>query len=876
MDEKQLAEWLAANADKQGTDDYALMLKAFRAYNAPAATPRLSSEIVRGFTERMQGPIQAISNIPPSARPALPTTQAEETVGSRMGQVAAESAMMAVPLGAAATRVGQAAQGAGAIRAALQNAVSNAGRSFSQAPARFITAEAGLGAAAGYGGFVAEQRYPDSDAARFVGELLGGVTASGAVEGAKRVVPAAARGTLNLARMTPVTGMVLRTWDQIANTANTTTAMPRAQDRIRRAAGSSPLDIISSMEEELLPGARQLMTPAQLSGQPGLLSLERSIIETTDETKQRSLEQLESLNDLIRNSLTRGPSTAAAQAVEGAQRDYYTLLNERIRLAGVKTEEAIARLVPGAPAEQANRIARREIEEALGAAVTQEKELFSLIDGTTPVPTVNTQQAYRNLVIEMGEAGRDEIPTLARSLFGDNGRLVTREGTPTATTTVQELRTAQSLFRSKAREARVGATPNYQQARMYDNLADAITDDISTITGDQKDIVANAVNFSRQKNEAFGRGEVGRILRGAADSGDTIADALTLQKTLGLGGPAGAQAYDEILEAAAFAANNTNYRSFENVAVVLEDFVKNEFMRSTIRNGTVDPSLVETFVRNNEELLNRMPLLAQDIQEAAQAQTAVEASEALRRAGIQTFSDPATSKAFTLVQKGPVQAFNDVFNSTNPSVEMQKLVDIVGADATGEGLKGLKSGFFEYILSTASNSSGAVSGDALLTMLRNDSFKTAMEKLLEPAELANLGVIARTAQRVEAARRATPSKEGVTGDKLGVFAEKALQIAGAAGGRRLSAIIGGAPLQTPAFVSQLFVSLGNAGMLNPARDLIIAAMSDEKLFREVLLNNLILGKPVTRRGKQLLNSWALVSLTDRGLPLITTSEEDEE
>jgi hypothetical protein len=299
-------------------------------------------------------------------------------------------------------------------------------------------------------------------------------------------------------------------------------------------------------------------------------------------------------------------------------------------------------------------------------------------------------------------------------------------------------------------------------------------------------------------------------------------------------------------------------------------------MRSTIRNGSVDPSLVESFVRNNEELLNRMPLLAQDIQAAAQAQTAVEASEALRRAGIQTFSDPMTSKAFTLVQKGPVQAFNDVFNSTNPAVEMQKLVDIVGADATGEGLQGLKSGFFEYILSNASNSSGAVSGEALLTMLKNDSFKTAMEKLLEPAELANLGIIARTAQRVEAARGATPSKEGVTGDKLGVFAEKALQIAGAAGGRRLSAIIGGAPLQTPAFVSQLFVSLGNAGMLNPSRDLIIAAMSDEKLFREVLLNNLILGRPITRRGKQLLNSWALVSLTDRGLPLITTSEEDEE
>ena len=876
MDEKQLAEWLSTNADKQGTEDYALMLKAFRAYNAPAETPRLSSEIVRGFTERMQGPLQAISNIPPSARPPLPTTQAEETVGSRMGSVAAEAAMMSAPLGAAATRVGQAAQGAGAIRAALQNAVSNVGRSFKSSPTMFITAEAGLGAAAGYGGFVAEQRYPDSDAARFVGELLGGVTASGGVEVAKRAVPAAARGAMSFARMTPVAGTVLRTWDQIANTANTTTAMPRAQDRIRRAAGSSPLDVISSMGEELLPGARQLMTPAQLSGQPGLLSLERSIIETTDETKQRSLEQLESLNDLIVSSLTRGPSTAAAQAIEGAQRDYYTLLNERLRLAGVKTEEAIERLVPGAPAEQANRIARREIEEALQASVTQEKELFDLIEGATPVPTANTRQAYRNLVIEMGSAGKDEIPTLARSLFGKKGRLVRKNGEAVAETTVQEMRTAQSLFRAKAREARVGATPNFTQARMYDNLANAITEDISNISGEQAGIVADAVNYSRQRNEVFGRGEVGRMLRGAADSGDVIADSLTLQKTLGLGGPAGAEAYDNILEAAAFAANNANYRNFENVAVVLEDFVKNEFMRSTIRNGSVDPSLVETFVRNNEELLNRMPLLAQDIQAAAQAQTAVEASEALRKTGIQTFSDPMTSKAFTLVQKGPVQAFNDVFNSTNPAVEMQKLVDIVGADATGEGLQGLKSGFFEYILSNASNSSGEVSGEALLTMLKNDRFKTAMEKLLEPAELANLGIIARTAQRVEAARGATPSKEGVTGDKLGVFAEKVLQIAGAAGGRRLSAIIGGAPLQTPAFVSQLFVSLGNAGMLNPSRDLIIAAMSDEKLFREVLLNNLILGRPITRRGKQLLNSWALVSLTDRGLPLITTSEEDEE
>lgn len=821
------------------------------------------NDFARGARQPVEFLAQAMSGSAPmrgiEVAPAPP-----DTLGSRMGSTAVEAAMAALPLGALASRVQPAAQGAGAIRSTLQNIVSDVGRGFSQNRSRFLAAETGMGATSGAGGFIAETLYPESDVAGFVGEILGGA--------APQVAAAATRGTLNLAgraaRASPVTGAVLRTWDEIAKAKNPVTAGARAQDRFQRAIGDlTPQDIIARMDEEVLPEARILMTPAQLSGVPGLLSLEKSIINSTDELRQKSVEQLESLNNIIVNSLRGGSSDAARTGVERVRGDYLSLLNESVRIAALRTEEALQRLVPGAPAEHANRIARRELESALQAAVTQEKQLFGLLDRATPVNTENTRQRFREMQIEAGVAGAPNIPNEAARLFG-------KEGALGEATTLGEMRTAQSVFREGARAARVGANPNYNVARMYDSLASAITEDISNITGEQADIVAAAVDFSRLKNQVFGQGQVGKILRGASDSGDVTPDALTLKNTLGMGGAAGAQAYDEIINAVGFAATQADYRGYENIASTMEDYVKNEFMRSVVRNGEVNLGRAETFINNNQEILRRLPALSSEIAEAATARTAQEAQQILMRQGARMFDDPLTSKASLLINKGATEAFTGVFTGVNPSREMRTLVDIVNGDQTGEALQGLKAGFFEFILDKSMNNKGIVSGETLLSFLNNDKNKSALGQLLSQAEIDNLGVIARTAQRANAAQGAVESLEGITSDQLSRSADVGLRLLGGVVGREVSTLLGGQSLVIPAVASAQFKKLGAAGLINPARRLIVDAMQNPALFRQVVLNSFVLKRPLNREGTRLLNAWASNALLSQGLSYVEGDQEE--
>lgn len=885
IDIDAVGRWLLDNQDKQGTQEWELMSKAYMSEavieppNQPEQqAPRFGAEFVRGIRNPVESLARSFSGDPAvrgsslSRNVPLPT-QADmdaraampDTMGSRMGEAFAETAIAAVPLGALASKIKPAAQGAQGIQAMLRNAVAGAGASFRQSPTRFIAAEGVAGATAGGGGFVAEQRYPDSDAARFVGEVLGGALPT--------VAGAATRGALGgvgfLARKTPVTGTVIRTWEQARESASLSSALPRVYNRFERAIEGTDANVVDArMDEELLPEARALMTPAQLSNTPGLLSLEKSLIDSTDTLRNKSVEQLSQLNQVIRDSFSRGASGSAQTAAERVERSYYNLLNERVAVAAQRANESIERLVPGVPAEVANRVARTELESALEAAVAQEKELFSRIVGSTPVTTTNARQAYRDVSVELGVAGRDELPELASRLFG-------REGSLGAETTVQEMRTAQSLFRSKARDARKGASPNHAQARIFDKMANAITDDIAQIEGDQANVVSDAVSFSRQKNEVFGQGNVGKILRGSADSGDLIPEALTLRNTLGLGGAGGAQAYDEIINAVGLAASTDGYRGFENTASMMETYVKNEFMRSVVRNGEVDMTRAATFIRNNEELLRRLPALSQEIQQATTAASGAEAAEALRRAGLKEFTNPLTSKAGVLINKGVTRAFEDVFSSGSPQREMQKLVDIVGADPTGEGLEGLKSGFFDYLLDSV-ETNGIVSGRLLIDKLKDPQFKGAAEALLERGELERLGVIARTAQRADAARAARPSVEGLSDTQLGRVAEVGLRVAGAALGRQLSGLMGGATIQTPAIISSALRDLGTSGVVNPAKALVESALTDEKLFREVLLNNVILGREMTAESTNLLNIWAYETLAKYGLESVKTEEETQQ
>lgn len=823
-----------------------------------------SGKMGEGFLGGVESRIQSMATMfsgDPALRGLPPTRAVPETLSGRMGAATADAAAMAVPFGMMASKVQRPAEAARGIIPKLQGVVSEIGQTFARGPKAFVATEAALGASSGAGGFFAEQAFPNSDAARFIGEVAGGMAPS-AVAGAGRL---AVRGIDRASNISPTIAAgkqyVARTWDEVARSIDARTAGSRASDRFARAIGDEPAEsVLGRMNEPLLPEARRLMTPAQISGNKGLLSLERSVAEAADSLKNKREEDLIQLNEVIKGAFNVGGDVnATSAAMERTRQDYVNLLNERVRIAGLKADESLQRMLPELGEEGANRIARRELESALTEATKQERELFGQIAFDALAPTVNTQKALGEIIQEAGRAGERSVPSYAKDLFDRAGRNFLSD-----TTSVKELREAQSQLRGIARNARTGTDPDRRLASFADRIANAITDDLAQTQGANPESIKAAVDFSRSRHEVFSQGTVGKILRTASDSGDVIPEMLTLEQTLGAGGPRGAQAVDDIVNAAAFAREKAGYEGAGNLAGAMGNYIQSEFMKSAVRNGQVSPDAASAFLRTNETLLGRFPEIRQGIEEASSAGTAREAQEALRKAGIQTVDDPLVSKASLFINKGPQEAFGAVLNSKSPGMEMQKLIQMAGRDESGEALLGLKQGLFDYLLAESSKG-GMVSGSALTDISRSPQGQAAISRLLSDDERNRLMTIARTAQRAEAARAAIPSREGITGDAISRTSEALLGVLGAAYGRQVSSNMGGGTVQIPGIFADRFRELGNMGLTNPAKRLIIDATRDEKLFKEVLMAKVAEDGKLPELATRRLNAWAAATLLREGL-----------
>jgi hypothetical protein len=442
-------------------------------------------------------------------------------------------------------------------------------------------------------------------------------------------------------------------------------------------------------------------------------------------------------------------------------------------------------------------------------------------------------------------------------------------------TTLKEMRNAQSQLRQIARNARQGADPDANLGRIADRLANAITDDLEMAQGSSSpENLANAINFSRAKNEIFSRGSVGRILRTASDSGDVVPEMLTLTRTLGQMGIEGAQATDDIIRAATFARESAGYAGSDNMAGALGSFINNEFILSATRNGVVDVNLAQTFLRNNLVLLDRFPEVRSAIESAVASGAARDSSEILRRAGIDTIDSPDVSKAIILMNKGTDAAFDSILASRNSILETRKVIQLMGKDETGNALEGLKQGFFDYLINkgTVGNT---ISGSELAAFVDTPKVRGLIDTLYSSQEKTRLYTIIRTAQRADVARAATPSVEGVTGDSISRAADSVLGILGAAYGRQVSTVLGGATIQIPGMTASLFRNLGAKGLTNPAKRLIISALSDEQLFRQVVMAQTpdpSVAAQLAPEASRRLNAWAAGALIRAGLG----DEEQEE
>lgn len=721
--------------------------------------------------------------------------QPPTTLGGRVAQGVGDVGGALIPFGAAANL---AARGTGMAAQAGQDIM----RTLAGKPLRSFAAEISAGVGSGAGGFTAQRLFgEDNEAAIATGELLGGAGLPMALSA--------------LARFSPV-GLAVRTARETFVPFTEAGAFPRAQDRLRGVTGD-PERALAALEGPNIGG----LTPAQRTGQAGPLSLEQAVRQKNaqlDENFRVRLDQSQALLEQAMREIAPGNLENTRAFMESRRGRLLSAMDARLRQAGQAVQSRLARLKPDVRRAQSSVIVRDEIEKALEAAREQESRLYGRIDEAVTTNPQRTRDFWKETLAARDPTVDDpeDLPGFVREILGSkinqDGNVV--GGTLKQAPSVTALQKLRSRILRESRAERAKDAPNRNKLRILSDLQETVLEDLeATPAGD--DLTA-ALEFSRDLNDRFTSGAVGRMLGFERRGGPQISPEATLEQIIPRGGgPQAGQNVEQVLSAA---------RESGITNEALEQFMLDRFNRSAITEGQLSTRSAEGFLKANEEVLNRFPRVREGIQEAIREQQSFGRTEgaiarARRRIRNQNIS---TTERFLGAPLG--SEFQRIARAQNPAKSAAELVRQAKKDETGQALSGLKSGFLEFIMEGGIERS-----------LSDGRVNAIANRVLSGNELIRLQRLRTELGRVAAARTARPAREGVIHDLPNQALSVVARVTGAQLGRGVAQATGGGTVQTPGIFSgqaKRFIE----GLTNDKAEqlLIRALVEDEKLFRQLM------------------------------------------
>lgn len=715
-----------------------------------------------------------------------------------------------------------------------------------QSPKAFVAGETVSAAGAGLASFEVSQRFPDEPGMQMVAEVLGGFTPAGAVLGAKSAV----KGIVSAIDQIPLLGtFVVRNARAFVTSLTPRGGVTRAQSRVARGTLDPEATVAKLGRKDILEEAP--LTGPQKTEEGGLLALEADVMESTPELSLARQKQLSEVNQVIRNAMEEPVRSIPTSKVK----EYLSsLLDTRLAISAARADERIAAVGSKVTREDINRIAREELLRAKDAARLQEKQLHNSIPADARVPTRAGQEAYIDTRLDTPLAQTDDIPKVARRFLDPAS-----DEFLGANTTVKEVRGLQGKLREDARVAR--AAGEFNKARIADDLADSLNDDISNAAGgaEVREAVDVAVAFSHDLNDRFTRGAVGKVLGREGSGGAKIPESLTLEATVGKRGPRAKVDSDALLEAVRVnvSPENAATAGFSgNEAVMrghIADFLADDFRRAAVSGGRIDTKAGIRWIDENQDVLSSFPELRRTMDEAIVSGEGLVVAERL--------ADPKVSRAAIFINAPPGREIERVIATAKPKEAMQELVQLARNDTTGVSEQGLKAAFTQFLLrkSELTNSLDAlddpfISGSQLAKQLDDPEIFEAMRGLYSRAELGRIVKIKNTAIAMDRARAAKGSAEGVLGDQPSQLLSLLGRVSGAQIGRAIAKFTGGGTVQTPGILVGETKRLMAAGVRDPATRLLTDAIQDEKLFKALLLPLDTPARVSAVRAK--LNAWA--------------------
>ena len=713
----------------------------------------------------------------------------------------------------------------------VENLARGAGEAAGAAPFGGAAAKALSGAGGMIGGIADDASTAMNSTRGFVSELFAGAGAQGAQSAAEDAgAPEWLQLTAGLiggAGVGAIPGLVRSTPSAIGarklTSAVKTATMPYtsaggrevARQRLQELAGGA--DRAEQLAREIGPTEIGL-SPAQQTGDPNLLALEQEAMRRNPKLRAEMDARAETAQQA---------ATDNVRGMGGNPTDTQTFFDRRRADFRSEIMGVVDRVTGGAlrPKSKNSEIINSQevadqIKAAQDAAKAQESALWGNVPKGTQVGTTRSRQVAQELIAATPRAQRDDIPRVVQELLGPDSNSAFGEFE-----TVSEMHGLYSKLRETARAARSGTNQQRNLARISDEIADAILEDLGAGAGQTSvgRTIDEARAFSAEMHQIFDQGIVGRLMKQSVDGDRSIDPALTLDRSVGRSGSQGAINADGIRAAAGSGVDSQ-----------IEDFLKGRFDRAAFgADGKFNPKAGRTFMRDNADMMERFPGLKDTFDKALGTQTRAASVTARKDSVLTNMDNPSKSQTAAFNAAPAETAIDAVFKAKKPSVAARELAATARKDKSGKALDGLKGSFADYVIRSSTDVNG-LNGDAMLRFLSKPENVATLRSAMPEGDVNRMRAIARELKKLRNGRKAAPDIGGLSPRSPNRVIEYVARIVAANQGAKAGK--GAASLQTAQMASgRMKALLGNL-QNDKAEQMLIDAVTDPELFRLLLVD----------------------------------------
>ena len=859
---EEYANWLVNNQDKAGTEDFETVRKAYLEVRPSSATEKAGATLKGvnvGLADIVGAPVDLLNQAPRlgnllpgeqgfqpiSDNPVggsqsirntmsnlfdigykdvtdLPADQRPFAVG---GEVVGQTAGTVLPIAGAARNVSalnaltQTAPKSNTAAEILDTVVKTQARK----PATTAGVEVGLGVPAGIGAGIAEAVDPGDPTSRMIGELGG------------------AFSPLVYTNLLPklTTGLTTAIKSKLPGGVQTEAAKVAQQEVI--SGGGDPAKLAAILRAS--GDTRQ--TSAQITGDERLLAIENQLVSESstfsDEIGKQTKQAIAEFNDAYRQAIASGDPELVRQAAEARRAKVLGILDARVKDAEKKAQQIASTTLRTTDPNAANVRAREILDEELSVARNTENQLWSAVKRDLNVSADKFLAKFDELKGELtvGESLPEPVTALAKSI------------SKTGETTSGDLLRARSRYLERAREAR--ANKKFGDARRFQQLADAMLDDLDSVVGEA---ATTAREFSRELNKNFTQGYIGRTLGFEGDGSLRVAPERTLESAV-----SGSDVQQRLnLEAQQRAAGG----QADALLQQQQDFFTNLAARTTNFDGSVNPDKLQTFINNNVDTLRSLGL--EDVLTNVTTQRRLADRVAQQAQSADTFINQKSAAARLLKVNNVSEAITKALRSGNVDGEIGDYARLAKRSGNPAVLDGLRYGIYETLLDSATiPTSGLISGNRLDQLFNAKSGgKTLKQTLVDTGALTsgqanNIDRLIRKTKQFEAALANTSRAEDLLGGE-DIFFDLLLRAGGAnIGSLGAAAQATGTPLVLAGAGSRAARKIGDQIPKLKVRNVIAEALKDPKLMATLL------EKPVGIKATNLRNKRLNAILVQAGI-----------